>query len=744
MPSYVINSSGEEISKNVILTGETLDNLSIEVELDASNKNKIPTPPIYRAELIGTWTDTDGNTIENAVLAKTDILTVSQGKASASFSGLSEYIGDATDLKVRIWYAASGLGPVYAYGRDQNSADATVNGRAMNVFELVSVEEDENGQRTEEWNYTDSSVLDDNEFYKYRWSTATLFDWLDKPVLVDADSEELMTPDHENGRLYYTFSWDQIPSTNTATSYEVSLTGIDAEGREVNIPTDAYYTNSSARTLRIDGTDWNYQSVKLKVTGVGNTTGTRKKVGRSSTGTYRVKARLETPGAPTVTIADENELNYTLTWSPISSETGCDSYQVYVQPYYGSELAEAVAIGDPVPVTEEVNGTYTIQRDLEDYAGQKIVIYVVAKATANGAYLDSLPGITTEITVPDRLAEPKVTWNNNWKYDRSNPLAAAEFRNDGMQIGVTANNAASIPPGGSTYLLRAYIYDSKEAADTADPTQAIACYPLTYGDKGVPAQMEMQNATNYYHNLTDMKLQYAGKWMVFYARISSGSGSVSSSWTTPGQVYRLPYVKLDAPTLNSDTQDTKVTVNVADTPYVPGTDMDWAAERTAVNWQSVDGADLYEMDLTGTVKGSGSSADLLISSVRIKESEDSVQVEYLKDENWTPINSENNADGNSTYVIPDYQVVIKDSYGAKYYTLTLKAELIVSSTDDGYAYTLILPDVEEMRDENATTVTNDNFKVTDKVEITSDVQENLNGTSDAFVASKTAEVTWNR
>lgn len=742
MPSYVINSSGEEISKNVILTGETLDNLSIEVELDASNKNKIPTPPIYRAELIGTWTDTDGNTIQNAVLAKTDILTVSQGKASASFSGLSEYIGDATDLKVRIWYAASGLGPVYAYGRDQNSADATVNGRAMNVFELVSVEEDENGQRTEEWNYTDSSVLDDNEFYKYRWSTATLFDWLDKPVLVDADSEELMTPDHENGRLYYTFSWDQTPSTNTATSYEVSLTGIDAEGREVNIPTDAYYTDSSARTLRIDGMDWNYQSVKLKVTGVGNTTGTRKKVGRSSTGTYRVKARLETPGAPTVTIADENELNYTLTWSPISSETGCDSYQVYVQPYYGSELAEAVAIGDPVPVTEEVNGTYTIQRDLEDYAGQKIVIYVVAKATANGAYLDSLPGITTEITVPDRLAEPKVTWNNNWKYDRSNPLAAAEFRNDGMQVGVTANNAASIPPGGSTYLLRAYIYDSKEAADTADPTQAIACYPLTYGDTGVPAQMEMQNATNYYHNLTDMKLQYAGKWMVFYARISSGSGSVSSSWTTPGQVYRLPYVKLDAPTLNSDTQDTKVTVNVADTPYVPGTDMDWAAERTAVNWQSVDGADLYELRLYGK--------DDLSSKVRISENTDSVQVEYeTEDGTWKSISASDVSGDSWTYEIHDYQVSIKDSYTADdgsipYYALTLTAELAITKNENGYAYTLILPDVEEMRDELDAVVDNDDFQITEKVKITSDVQKNLDGTSDAFVASETAEVTWNR
>ena len=155
------------------------------------------------------------------------------------------------------------------------------------------------------------------------------------------------------------------------------------------------------------------------------------------------------------------------------------------------------------------------------------------------------------------------------------------------------------------------------------------------------------------------------------------------------------------------------------------------------------------MDLTGTVKGSGSSTDPLTSSVRIKESKDSVQVEYLKDGNWTSIDSEKNADGSSTYVIPDYQVFIEDSYDADdesipYYTLTLKAELIVSSTDDGYAYTLILPDVEEMRDENATTVKNDNFKVTDKVEIKSNVQDNLNGsTSDAYVASDTAKVTWN-
>lgn len=171
-------------------------------------------------------------------------------------------------------------------------------------------------------------------------------------------------------------------------------------------------------------------------------------------------------------------------------------------------------LANRVPVTKKDNGIYTIQRDLENYAGQKIVIYVVAKATQNGSYLDSLPGITREITVPDRLAEPKVTWSNNWQYDINNPLAAENFRNGGMKVSVTANEG-SIPPGGSTYLLRAYIYDSKDDAITADPTKAVAVYPLTYGNTRVPVQMDTQSPTEYYHNLTDMKLQYAGKWMVF-------------------------------------------------------------------------------------------------------------------------------------------------------------------------------------------------------------------------------------
>ena len=109
---------------------------------------------------------------------------------------------------------------------------------------------------------------------------------------------------------------------------------------------------------------------------------------------------------------------YNLTWSKITSEAGCESYQPYIRVYDGDTLGDAIELGDPIPVADNVNGSYTVQRDLEDYAGKKVVIYVVAKATQNGSYLDSLPGITTEITVPDRLAAPNVTWSKNWKHNR--------------------------------------------------------------------------------------------------------------------------------------------------------------------------------------------------------------------------------------------------------------------------------------------------------------------------------------
>ena len=91
------------------------------------------------------------------------------------------------------------------------------------------------------------------------------------------------------------------------------MTGIDENDREVVITSEQEVDTNS---FTIDATSWDYQNVKLKVTRIGDEA--RKQIGRSSTGTYLIRPRLETPGAPTVTIADENERMYNLTWSKIT------------------------------------------------------------------------------------------------------------------------------------------------------------------------------------------------------------------------------------------------------------------------------------------------------------------------------------------------------------------------------------------------------------------------------------------
>ncbi len=767
MPSYLINSTatGDQLlTKNITVTGDTLDTLSIQVELDASNRNAIVTPPVYRAELTGTWTEPDGTKVEAAVLAKTDILTVSQGKASATFSNLPEYIGEATDIRVRIWYVESGLGPVYTYGNYQKSADATNNGRAMNVRELTDVK-GEGDERVETWSYTDSSVLDNADFGKYRWQTGTLFTWLPKPELVDADKDVRMTPDEKG---FYTFTWDPDLAKTEDAHYQVSLTGIDADGREVIIPTDNYYKNDADRKLSIDGSDWNYQSVKLKVTRIGVNTTTTKQIGLSSTGTYLVKERLEAPGQPSVTNADENELNYQLSWAANLSEEGLKGYQAYIQTYgnYGS-LTDAMPLGGLVPAGD--SGVYTETVNLEDYAGQKVVIYLKAMAVENSSYLDSLPGVTTELTIPSRLAAPEVSWSAGWRYDKQMPVTAADFLNS-LQINLTAQRD-SIPPAGSAYLLCAYIYDSQEKAQSAsltNPGDYLAVYPVSYQENRVPVQMDVKSSIEYYHVLQNLSIDYAGKWIAFYARISSGSGSVSSAWTKAGQAFRLPYVKLDTPDISSDTVWTKVDAQVSDSPDIAGqpAELPWDAEHTRINWSSVDGADVYEVTTEEAAEIGGDTVDL-IRNIRIQESRDSVTVSQqwpgLSDYNvngWSKAAGEQ-TDENTWRFDLSYPDVFADDMAAQgyydtpsgtrsYYTVKETAALYVTRNDDGtWSYSLELPDINKLtaRDKaddgstEETTFPNESSRIVSKVTVRANVAENLSGNpSDAYAGSDSAEV----
>lgn len=773
-PSVTLKTWNPQLKQNVTIKGNTLDELSVKVELDAGTE-ALNTPPIYRAELIGTW-----NGQENVVFAKEDILTVSAGKATATFTDLPDYIGKATDLKVRIWYASSGLGPVYTY-YDVDASQLT----DANVKELVDVDTD-----GEHWNYSHSTVLENtwvgNERYfdNYQNTTSVLWTWLPAPVLEGADQEGvLMEPAYgPDGEINYTFQWDKDISATTLAKYEVSMTGIDASGREVKIDLGDAYKEGS-RTLTVDGTEWNYSQVKLKVTRIGDAS--KKQIGLSTTGTYNVKQRLEQPSQPTVENPDTNEFLYNVSWSQISSEDGCDGYQAYIRAYEGDTLGAEKAIGEQIATGQNKDGTYSEQADLEDYAGKRVVIYVKAKASATSAYLDSVAGITYELEIPKRLEKPNVDWQPNWTHNVNEYITADKFENGGLTVSLTAKDDMSVPPGGSAYLLKAYVYNSEEdakaaaASDTADPGKFIQTYPTD----GSIVQMDAKSTHNYEHSMKNLSIRYAGKWIVFYARISSGAGNISSKWTK-SESCRLPYVKLKSPqVMSSDVEDT-FTSNVTTTPNVPGTDQKWTAKRTVLNWNSVDCSDILRLSLKGTIvdtaaQGGKRSKD---TDLRIQETKDGVSVQVhrqveveKKDGNgntykvmewqWQTIEENDTADKypegtpvtqiHHGFDIPDYSVDIESTYqaangGTPTYKLTLGTQLDVVQNEDGtYTYALKLPDVSDMKSADGSTVTHTNFNITDQAVFKANVTENVNEDqiiqkSEAYIESDETKIEWKK
>ena len=87
------------------------------------------------------------------------------------------------------------------------------------------------------------------------------------PKLDDAGS--MLVPEiDENNDIYYNFTWDTGVSGTGNANYEVWLTGIDANDREIVISTDDSY--KGGRSLRINGSDWNYKEVRLQVTRIGD------------------------------------------------------------------------------------------------------------------------------------------------------------------------------------------------------------------------------------------------------------------------------------------------------------------------------------------------------------------------------------------------------------------------------------------------------------------------------------------
>lgn len=572
-PKYKPDGSINKLS--VSYSGSTVDDCTVTAALTV-NEPQMETPPIYRIEVLGTVGTNE------YVFAYEDVLTSAGNTVTANFRDLpKEYFAEnVTNRRVRAWYAASGLGPVYTYGDTRQTGDASATLRTYSA---------EGVQQQDKTIY--SHVLGHaNDFANYIKAAALNIKPLTAPELNDPVLRQ-----EDNGSISYRFSWTQPGQGTAAPHYSVKLTGITAAGARIGIPVNEVYGTqenpNTSQSFTINADDWQYAEVELTVTRLGQEYG---EVGLSTTKKYAVKQRLERPGQPLVINPDTNELEYTIGWSAIGSENGCAGYQIYVQP----EGETAAALGELVPVR---GGTCSVSRSLEDYAGKTIDLYLVAVAADDSGYADSPNGIVYTMTVPMRLNTPSVKWSYNWNATANNPIPAADFRSGGLQVTVTPENEASVPPGGSTYLLRAKI------AGTDGTT-------VTY-----PVSAMSESGGSYVCSLTDLDTKYAGCSVRFEARISQSAGQVSSAWVSSGDVV-FPRVKLEAPSASLANVNEALAVSYGPMNRLINT-AEWAAQLTALSWDEVADADRYRIELTDkddksttvTVDMSGNLPEIIIN-----------------------------------------------------------------------------------------------------------------------------------
>ena len=572
-PKYKPDGSINQLS--VSYSGSTVDDCTVTAALTV-NEPQMETPPIYRIEVLGTVGTNE------YVFAYEDVLTSAGNTVTANFRDLpKEYFAEnVTNRRVRAWYAASGLGPVYTYGDTRQADDASATLRTYSA---------EGVQQQDKTIY--SHVLGHaNDFANYIRTAALNI----KPLTAPELNDPVLIPE-DNGSISYRFSWTQSGQGTAAPHYSVKLTGITAAGARIGIPVNEVYGTqenpNTSQSFTINADDWQYAEVELTVTRLGQEYG---EVGLSTTKKYAVKQRLERPGQPLVINPDTNELEYTIGWSAIGSENGCAGYQIYVQP----EGETAAALGELVPVR---GGTCSVSRSLEDYAGKTIDLYLVAVAADDSGYADSPNGIVYTMTVPMRLNTPSVKWSYNWNATANNPIPAAGFRSGGLQVTVTPENEASVPPGGSTYLLRAKI---------TGPDGTTVTYPVS---------AMSESGGSYVCSLTDLDTKYAGCSVRFEARISQSAGQVSSVWVSSGDVV-FSRVKLEAPSASLANVNETLAVSYGPMNRLINT-AEWDAQLTALSWDEVAEADLYRIELTDkddksttvTVDMSGNLPEIIIN-----------------------------------------------------------------------------------------------------------------------------------
>lgn len=546
-PSYLPDGTVRSLTASY--SGSTAADITVTAALTV-RETTMETPPVYRIELLGTVGG------QEYVFAHEDVLTSAGSTVTANFRDLPvQYFADTVkNRRVRAWYAASGLGPVSTYGETRQDGDAAV------ILRTYSAAGEQQPDRTV-YSHVLGSPGDFADCIEY---TALDITPLAAPVL---NAPELSRS--ASGSISYRFSWTQPGQGGADARYSVRLTGITADRARVGIPLGEVYTDSAAKEFTVSADDWQYAAVELTVTRLGQAYG---EAGLSASQTCLVKQRLPRPGQPSVSNPDTNELVYDIRWRASGSETGCAGYRIYVQPKGG----QAEPLGGLVPAG---GGSYSVKRSLEQYAGKTVDLYLVAEADDTG-YANSPNGIVYTMTVPERLPAPRVKWAYSWTGGASSdPVAASDFRNGGLTVTVTPQDAASVPPGGSTCLLRAVIYDEAHRELGAYPVSAMR-----------------ESGGSYVCTLSGLDTKYAGRSIRFETRISQSAGQVSSAWVA-GETVTLPRVRLDTPaaSLANVNETVRVTYGQANLMIYQA---DWTALLTTLSWREVENADRYTITLT--------------------------------------------------------------------------------------------------------------------------------------------------
>lgn len=664
-PAY--RPDGSIRSLTASYSGSTAADFTVTAALTV-RETTMETPPVYRIELLGTVGG------QEYVFAQEDVLTSAGSTVTANFRDLPvQYFADSVkNRRVRAWYAASGLGPVSTYGETRQSGDAAV------ILRTYSASGEQQPDRT-----IYSHVLGSpKDFADYIASTTLDITPLAAPVLNEPELSR-----SASGSISYRFSWTQPGQGGADARYSVRLTGITADHARVGIPLGEVYTDSAAKEFTVSADDWQYAAVELTVTRLGQAYG---EAGLSASQTCLVKQRLPRPGQPSVSNPDTNELVYDIRWRASGSETGCAGYRIYVQPKGG----QAEPLGGLVPAG---GGSYSVKRSLEQYAGKTVDLYLVAEADDTG-YANSPNGIVYTMTVPERLPAPRVKWTYSWLSGASSdPVAASDFRNGGLTVTVTPQDAASMPPGGSTCLLRAVIYDEQG--------RELGTYPVS---------AMRESGGSYVCALSGLDAKYAGRSIRFETRISQSAGQVSSAWVE-GDTVTLPRVRLDTPaaSLANVNETVRVTYGQANLMIYQA---DWTALLTTLSWREVENADRYTIILTDQAQKSALvSVDMSGGAPRITVSG---QTPAAESGGWYNVKPGSTVTGR--YSLP--------GGSSRYYSCQLNTMLRV---EDG-VFTLKLPNLFSMTTHDNQTLSLSDVQIR-QVSVTAD------STSTRYAASDAAE-----